>query len=187
MSTSRILLGLLDRSPAHGYTLKREYDDALAPERPLAFGQVYSSLARFEREGWAEIVSVESGAGPERKLYRITEDGVQVVDDWVYTPQAGGAFSGSTLFARVSIALLSGRDAADVLDRQRRSHLERMRALTARRRGADASTLLALDYELTHMDADLRWIEEAGDRLEALRERLLAVPGPEDRADGSAR
>lgn len=167
MSTAHALLGLLDSSaePAYGYTLKRDYDTALAPDKPLAYGQVYSSLARFERQGWAEVVTVEAGAGPDRKCYRITPEGVGIVDGWVYTPQEAGAFASSTLFARVSIALLSGRDAHEVLTRQRASHLERMRELTRRRRDADPAGRLAISYELAHLDADLRWIEEAGERL----------------------
>lgn len=169
MSTSHALLGLLDRSPAYGYSLKQDYDQLLAPERPLAFGQVYASLARFERQGWAEILTVETGAGPERKLYGITPEGVTELDTWIYTPQATGAFAASTLFTRISIALLSGRDAEDVLTAQRQSHMVRMRELTSRRRGAEPALLLQLDYELTHLDADLRWIQEAGQRLDALR------------------
>lgn len=177
MSTAHALLGLLDRSPAYGYSLKHDYDELLAPERPLAFGQVYSSLARFERQGWAEILTVETGAGPERKLYGITPDGVSELDAWVSTPQATGSFSASTLFVRISIALLSGRDAGEVLTAQRESHMVRMRVLTTRRRGAEPALLLQLDYELTHLDADLRWIQEAGQRLDALRAQWQEKPG----------
>ncbi len=176
MSTAHALLGLLDRSPAYGYSLKQDYDTLLAPERPLAFGQVYASLARFERQGWAEILSVETGSGPERKLYGITEDGVTELETWIYSPQATGAFSASTLFSRVSLALLSGRDAQEVLTAQRQSHMVRMRELTARRRDAAPGLMLQLDYELTHLDADLRWIEEAGARLDALREHWNTAP-----------
>lgn len=175
MTTSQALLGLLGRTPAYGYTLKRDYDQALSPDRPLAYGQVYSALSRFERRGWAELLTVESGEGPERKLYRITPEGVQEVEDWIATPQEAGGMTTSTLFARISIALLTGHDAAALLDGQRHSHLRRMRELTARRREADARELLALDFELAHMDADLRWIEDAGPRLGALRERLAAA------------
>jgi DNA-binding PadR family transcriptional regulator len=172
MSTAQTLLALLEREPAHGYTLKRRYDERFARTRPLAFGQVYSSLARFERNGWAEVVEVEAGEGPERKRYGITKQGVTVVDAFVFEPQEPHEFSSSTLFARVSVALMSGRRATDVLTRQRETHLERMRELTEARRTADPADLLAITYELTHLDADLRWIEDAGKRLEAAREVL---------------
>lgn len=172
MSTSETLLALLEREPAYGYTLKQRYDLQFARTRPLAFGQVYSSLARFERRGWAEIVGVETGEGPERKRYRITPDGVEVVDRFVFEPQQPDEFISSTLFARVSIALLSGRDAAAVLRAQQETHLARMRALTEARREADAAEVLAISYELIHLDADLRWIDEAGQRLADLKEAL---------------
>ncbi|NYD41504.1 PadR family transcriptional regulator [Nocardioides panaciterrulae] len=164
MSTSTVLLALLEQEPAHGYTLKQKYDGRFAQKRPLAFGQVYASLARFERQGLAEMVDVETGEGPERKRYRITPEGAQLVTDWVYTAQEPGVFSTSTLFARVTVALLSGRDPQQVLDTQRESHLERMRELQAQRRTARGSDLLAVTYELAHLDADLKWIEQAGRR-----------------------
>ena len=173
MATSYTLLALLEREPSHGYTLKRRYDERFARTRPLAFGQVYASLARFEKQGWAEVADVESGDGPERKRYRITHEGVTVVERWVFEPQQPTEFSSSTLFARVSVALMSGRSAEEVLDTQRTTHLDRMRDLTAARRTADEAEVLAITYELAHLDADLRWIEDAGARLADARQALL--------------
>jgi DNA-binding PadR family transcriptional regulator len=173
MSTSATLLALLEREPAHGYTLKHRYDERFARTRPLAFGQVYASLARFERQGWAEVLDVESVEGPERKRYQITSEGVTVVDSWVFEPQQPAEFSSSNLFARVSVALMSGRSADEVLARQRSTHLARMRELTEARRLADPADLLAITYELAHLDADLRWIEDAGKRLARAKSALL--------------
>lgn len=169
MSAALPLLALLEQAPAHGYTLKHQYDERFARTRPLAFGQVYAALARFERKGWAEVSDVEVVDGPERKRYRITADGVEAITDWVYTPQQPTEFAMSNLYTRVSVALTSGRSAADVLDRQRVQHLARMRELTRQRQDAAPAEQLAITYELAHLDADLRWIEEAGTRLEELR------------------
>jgi hypothetical protein len=68
---------------------------------------------------------------------------------------------------------MSGRAADDVLAVQRQAHLERMRALTKRRRTAETAELLALTFELNHLDADLRWIEEAGRRLTVLQKVVV--------------
>jgi len=172
MSVAHTLLGLLEPGPAHGYTLKKRYDKRFSRVKPLPYGQVYASLARFERDGLASVVAVEAGEGPERKLYAITPDGVTTVEAWLFGPEQPTTFATSALFAKTALALLSGRSAQAVLDAQRAVHLERMRELTAARRAADASELLAITYELNHLDADLRWIEEAGNRLGALREGL---------------
>ena len=48
-------------------------------------------------------------------------------------------------------------------------YLERMRELQALRRGATGPDLLSVTYELTHLDADLRWIEQSGARLAQMR------------------
>jgi len=170
MSTSHTLLALLEREPAHGYTLKRQYDERFAQTRPLAFGQVYATLARFEKQGWAKVTEVEVGEGPERKRYRITPEGVSVVDSWVLEPQSPGVFSTSSLFARVLVALMSGRSAETVLARQRAAYLVRMRELTTLRKTAAPGEILAISYELEHLDADLRWIEQSGQRLDKVRD-----------------
>lgn len=172
MSVARTLLALLETEPAHGYTLKRRYDRRFSRVKPLAFGQVYASLSRFERDGLATVAGTQGGEGPERILYAITPEGVTAVESWMYTPEPPTTYASSTLLTKVTLALLSGRDAAGVLDTQRDPHLERMRELTQARRTAAAPELLALTYELAHLDADLRWIEEAEARLDDLRDTL---------------
>ena len=177
MSTSEPLLALLEPEPAHGYTLKHQYDRWFGQRRPLGFGQVYATLARFERHGWVAQAQVEVGQGPERRLYEITAEGVTVVDDWVSTPQPPTLFASSLLHARLTIALLSGRDAAQVLAGQRETHLGRMRELQAVRREASGPDLLAVTYEIAHLDADLRWIAESGARVAAMAGAMTGGTG----------
>lgn len=176
MSVSQTLLGLLEPRPAHGYTLKQQYDERFSRIKPLPFGQVYASLARFERDGLATAVAVESGEGPDRRLYSITPQGVTAVETWIHEPEQPTTFASSVLFTKTVLALLSGRPARLVLDAQRSVHLERMRRLTELRRQADAAELLAITYELNHLDADLRWIEETGKRLEAAAQDIRSGP-----------
>jgi hypothetical protein len=66
----------------------------------------------------------------------------------------------------VTVALLSGRDADAILDSQRAAHLMRMRDATERRRGADLVGAMACDYELFHLEADVKWIEHAARRVQ---------------------
>jgi DNA-binding PadR family transcriptional regulator len=173
MSVSRTLLALLESEPAHGYTLKHRYDKRFGRVKPLGFGQVYASLSRFERDGLATVEGTEEGGGPARILYAITTDGVTALESWLYTPEPPTTYATSALLTKVTLALMSGRDAAAVLDAQRVLHLGRMRKLTKAQRRAAGSEVLALTFELAHLDADLRWIEEAGGRLDVLRRDLL--------------
>ena len=168
MSLSHTLLGLLEERPQHGYELKQRYDDRFPSARPIPFGQVYATLARLQRDGFADVGAVESGAGPDRKLYVITPAGVSDLERWLDEPTVAGAVR-SELFSRVVVALISGRDPDAVLDGQRTAHLIRMREVTERRRGADLVLAMACDHELFHLEADVKWIEHAAKRLQ--RER----------------
>jgi DNA-binding PadR family transcriptional regulator len=164
------LLGLLEGAPRHGYELKHRYDREFHAGRPIPFGQVYATLGRLARDGLVDVSGVESGSGPDRKLYVITPAGVADLESWLDEPQPPAPQTRSELFARVTLALITGRDAGHILDAQRSVHLVRMRELTELRRSEDVLGVLACDHELFHLDADLRWIETAGERLQGQRE-----------------
>jgi DNA-binding PadR family transcriptional regulator len=172
MAVGYVLLGLLEDRPRHGYDLKREYDERFARARPLKFGQVYATLARLLRDGRVSIEAVESGEGPERKLYAITETGVTDLERWLGEPEPPEPHLQSVLFTKIVLALLSGRSGAEVLDTQRAAHLARMRELTRAKASGDLADALVADYALFHLEADLRWIELAAARLDRLGKEI---------------
>ncbi|MEV0622380.1 PadR family transcriptional regulator [Nonomuraea sp. NPDC050404] len=162
MPTSHVLLGLLVERPKHGYELKKEHDQRLAGAKPLAYGQVYATLQRLERDGFAEVAETSQEGGPERTMYAITDGGRAELTQWLNTVDAPAPYVASPLFARVAVA---GKDADAYLVRQREAHLTRMRELTATKVAGTPAEVLAADYALQHLDADLRWIETALTRL----------------------
>jgi len=172
ISIPNTLLGLLEPGPSHGYELKRAYDARFGQHRPLAFGQVYATLARLQRDGRVMVEGVEPGEGPERKRYAITEQGVSVLDHWLTEPEPPEPHLQSVLFTKVVLALLTNRDAERFLDTQRARHLERMRELTALRRSGDLAEVLLADYALFHLEADLRWIDMTSARLGQLAKEI---------------
>jgi DNA-binding PadR family transcriptional regulator len=174
VSVALTLLGLLEPEPTHGYELKREYDERFGQDRPLPFGQVYATLGRLERDGRVAVLGVEAGAGPERKRYAITHEGVGVLEEWLARPEPPEPHLQSVLFAKVVLALLSGRSAVRYLDAQRAAHLERMRELTAERRAGGLGRALLADYALFHLEADLRWIDVTASRLDQLTAEVLS-------------
>lgn len=168
MSVSHTLLALLEPGPRHGYDLKRAYDEQFGQDRPLAYGQVYSTLSRLLRNGMVEVAGVESGEGPERKRYTITDSGVTDVETWLRTPESPEPYLQNTLYTKVVLALLSGRNADAVLDAQRSEHLKVMRELTKRKINGDLADQLICDHALFHLEADLRWLELTAARLDEL-------------------
>ena len=167
-SPGHALLGLLERGPSYGYDLKRHYDEHFGHDRPLQYGQVYATLSRLLKHGLIEVDGTEAGEGPERKRYAITAAGVTDVERWLATPETPEPYLQNTLYAKVVLALLSGRDAADVLDVQRAAHLAVMRELTRRKSAGDLADHLICDYALFHLEADLRWLDLTAARLDQL-------------------
>ncbi len=176
MSIPLTLLGLLEREPSHGYDLKRDYDTYFGRGKPLAFGQVYATLGRLTRDGQVEAAGEEPGAGPDRKRYVITEQGVSELATWLAEPVAPEPHLQTVLFVKVVLALLSGRSAAAYLDRQRAAHLQRMRGLTEVKRSGSMVDALLADHALFHLEADLRWIDLTEARLDALAEEVRTCP-----------
>ena len=123
MTVPLALLGLLEREPSHGYDLKRDYDTFFGRGKPLPFGQVYATLGRLARDGKVVAADAEPGAGPDRKRYVITEEGVTEVETWLAEPVAPEPHLQTVLFVKVVLALMSGRPAEEYLDTQRAAHL----------------------------------------------------------------
>ena len=172
MSLPHTLLGLLERSPRHGYDLHREYDTRFGGQHPVRSAQVYATLTRLLRDGDVEVVRVDRGEGPDRTTYALTPDGVTSLEHWLGEPEGATPYLYSVVHTKVVLALLSGRSADQVVEAQRAAHRAVMRELTARRRGADLPTQLACDFTIFHLEADLRWLEHTAARLARLEQEL---------------
>ena len=172
MATADTLLGLLEERPRHGYELKHLHDRLFGAGRELRFGQVYASLSRLLRDGLIAVEAVERDEGPDRKLYAITSHGVARLEEWLLDPIDPTVHLRSEQFTKVVLALLSGRSAEEILDVQRATHLRTMRELTGKKRTGDVADALTADFALFHMEADLKWIELTGARLDKLRKEL---------------
>ncbi|RKN48327.1 PadR family transcriptional regulator [Micromonospora endolithica] len=169
MSVPHVLLGLLAAGPRHGYELKRAHDERLPQARPLAYGQVYASLGRLQRDGLVVAAGQEREGGPDRTAYALTDEGRAALNRWLAETELPMPYVSSTLFAKVAVALL-----VDDVDRtrsylaaQRQAHTARLRELTAAKTALSASLddVVAADYAIAHLDADLRWLQTTLDRV----------------------
>jgi DNA-binding PadR family transcriptional regulator len=80
------VIGLLAREELSGYDLKRWM------ERPLGYfwsakhSQIYPELARLEEDGFVTHRLVEQSGKPDKKVYRITAEGLEALKEWVVDP-----------------------------------------------------------------------------------------------------
>ncbi|MGP3979517.1 PadR family transcriptional regulator [Streptomyces sp. KR80] len=173
---ANVLLGLLSAGPQHGYELKRAYDQRLPRAKPLAFGQVYGTLGRLERDGLVQQAGRDREGGPDRTLYTITDAGRSALAGWLDTVETPAPYVSSTLLAKVVVALLvTGSDQArGYLIAQRAAHTVRLRELTSVKTDPSASLgdVIAADFAIAHLDADLRWLRTTLDRVADLHQEV---------------
>ena len=176
VTVGHVLLGLLSRGHRHGYELKREHDARFPAARPLAYGQVYATLDRLHRQGLVDPVAIERVDGPDRTTYALTPAGRAALDQWLADVESPTPYVDNPTATKGTVALLVGDQAtaADYLRRQRAAHLARMRHYTrvVSAPSSPLATVLAADYALGHLDADLRWMDTALDRVAALADEI---------------
>src|SRR3954449_13084329 len=116
MSVPHALLGLLEQQPRHGYDLKRMVDRYFAPDHPVAFAQVYSTLGRLEQRGRVRVAQVEQAEGPERRRYAITEEGTRELERWLIEPLDAEPNLQASRLRKAGSAILSARPASRSVD-----------------------------------------------------------------------
>jgi DNA-binding PadR family transcriptional regulator len=178
MSTAHVILGLLAGGPRHGYDLKRAHDERLPRAKPLAFGQVYATLGRLQRDGYVTEAGQDREGGPDRTSYALTDTGRQHLDIWLSAVEPPAPYVNSEVFSKVVVALLvaDADRARGYLVAQRAAHLSRMRELTTAKSqpGASLGDVVAADYAIGHLEADLSWLQTTLDRVAALQKEVTS-------------
>jgi len=160
------LLALLDAGPTHGYQLKQDFETRTGGAWMLNVGQVYTTLQRLERDGLVEAV----GEADDRRIYRITAAGHEVVHGWYAEPVVAEAPPRDELAIKVLLAVAAEEvDVTAVLQRQRTATLEQLQEYTRLKRQADPDAelpwILLLDALILKAEAEVRWLDTCEARL----------------------
>jgi DNA-binding PadR family transcriptional regulator len=170
VSVSMSILAILDEGPAYGLQLKNEFESRTGDIWPLNVGQVYTTLARLERDGL-----VRQKAGEGEKLYEITADGRERLREWFAEPvQRSGTPSRDELVLKIVMAV--GRNGVrpyDVIQTERKATVRQLQEYTRFKRDADADAdigwLFLLDSLIFQAEARVRWLDACEARLRRLR------------------
>lgn len=85
MSIKYAILGLLNYSDMHGYRIKEHIDKNFGHMWSVNFGQIYPNLKDLEKDKFISMmeVSPSEDGGPHKKLYSITEKGIDEFSRWL--------------------------------------------------------------------------------------------------------
>ena len=159
MSVRHGLLALLERGTRYGYQLRSEFEHATGGTWPLNIGQVYTTLARLERDGMVRALPENDGG---QRPYEITAAGRAELTLWFATPVAQADRPRDELAIKLALALTTpGVDVRPVVQTQRTATMRRLQELTRLKAANEPMTELAWHLVLEAMvfqaEAEVRW------------------------------
>jgi DNA-binding PadR family transcriptional regulator len=161
MSVKHGMLALLERGPMYGYQLRTAFEESTGGTWPLNAGQVYTTLARLERDGLVRpLPKGEEGQRP----YAITDAGRAELAAWFATPVGPADRPRDELAIKLALALTTpGVDASAVVQAQRGATMRTLQEYTRLKARAqlpdDLGWLLVLDAMLFQAEAEVRWLD----------------------------
>lgn len=167
MSLRHAILVLLQDQEASGYDLAREFANSIGLVWNATHQQIYLELGKLNDQNMVKFRHIPQDGKPDKKLYRITEEGRDELIRWLRKPAApprirdafmvkiaGGALSDSSSILREL------DDQAD-LRRERLSTFEALaRKLDEQGREKDLFTYLTLRRGILDQQAWLHWADE---------------------------
>jgi PadR family transcriptional regulator PadR len=105
-----VLLAIARLGEAHGYQIAQEAEGMAVTHAGLDSGIIYRTLRRLEVAGRVNSHWDTSGAGPARRVYVLTESGIQHLGEWAQV-LAGVTTSLQALAADCEKAAQPGRGA----------------------------------------------------------------------------
>jgi DNA-binding PadR family transcriptional regulator len=163
-----MLLGLLKQEPRHGYDLKSAFETLLGGTWPLNIGQIYTTLARLERDELVESETVPQDLLPDRKVYTITHAGQEELDRWLTEPASESIRLKNEFFIKLLVHRLVGSDDFNTLIwKQRQVNMQTLAELTSLRSDTslDPVTNLLIEGAILQVEADLNWLDLCEQRL----------------------
>ncbi|MGW0548583.1 PadR family transcriptional regulator [Streptomyces altiplanensis] len=182
MSIRHGLLALLEHGPRYGSQLRTEFESRTGATWPLNVGQVYTTLARLERDGMV-VQDGEDGAG--HALYAITGAGRGELKSWFERPVDRTSPPRDELAIKLAMAVgAPGVDIRAVIQAQRHATLQAMQDYTRLKARAlaavevesedgeqardDIAWLLVLEQLIFQTEAEARWLDHSESRLTRL-------------------
>ena len=177
LSLRHVLLGLLSENSGHGYGLRKKMVHRLGHFRNINEGQLYTQLAKMEKEGLIDREVVVPEKGPARKLLHITQKGKQTFRDWLRSDQHEDEgvlydfMQGYSFFAKVNFfqhldpeeTRQKIRSQLSLMEERKKAYQEILSQME--QRNSDRFRIRILAFGLKEVEHRIDWLNELEDDL----------------------
>ena len=180
MSLQHMILGILKYGPSSGYELHKAFQASVQHFWYTEQSQIYRALYQLENKGWVNVEKIIQEGVPNKKEYRLTEDGRIELHRWLAEAKAltavreawiGQLFFGQELNPAELQEVLQAR--IDALQQNIALFKEEIPingAKYADQYNAQEDAWywnLTIDYGLRKLQFDLQWAEETLAKIKA--------------------
>jgi DNA-binding PadR family transcriptional regulator len=166
MSVKHSILAVLHDGERYGYQLRAEFEERTGATWPLNIGQVYTTLARLERDGLVEPAGQDA---QNHVFYRITDAGRVELLGWFARPVTRSERPRDELTVKLALAVtVAGVDVPGMVHTQRRHALTALQDYTrvkARLAEDELAVGLVLESMIFQCEAEIRWLDHVEARV----------------------
>ncbi len=120
------ILGLLSREALSGYDLTGRMKGRVGYFWSARHSQIYPELARLEEGGYVTHSVVEQQERPDKKVYRITAEGLSALKEWVVQPPEPKPSRDELVLKAYSVWLADPEEAATLFRGEESRHEEQL-------------------------------------------------------------
>ncbi|MBY6035604.1 PadR family transcriptional regulator [Fictibacillus nanhaiensis] len=123
MALRYALLGLLAKNEATGYELNQQFKETVVHFWMAHHTQIYRELLKMEEEGLATSTTIQQSDYPDKKIYKITDNGFQMLLEWMLNKPVTIPKLKDDLLLRVSMFhFLPAKQAISLLEKSKEHH-----------------------------------------------------------------
>ena len=120
------ILGLLAREPLSGYDVTQRMKERVGFFWSAGHSQIYPELARLEGGGFVTHNVVEQSGRPDKKVYGVTEAGLDALREWVTQPPPKRPTKDELTLKAYSVWLVGGEEAARLFREEGKRYEEQL-------------------------------------------------------------
>jgi len=126
VALAHAILAVLTGNPCSGYDLRKNFEGSVGFFWRATFQQVYRELAKLEEQGLLTAETIQQSQRPDKRIYSVTPNGRQYLQDWIAQPVAVSPIK-DDLLVKLFVGHLVPRQTLLVeLEQHRQTHLEQL-------------------------------------------------------------